>query len=180
VPEVLVVLLVAACCGVMRPRARLLVPGGRDRSSGAPTPVPELDLVALLDLLVVAVEAGAAVPHALRAVGGAAGGHVGDDLARAGASLVLGATWPVAWSRAPALGVALDGLAAAWTQGSAPGPALRVASAEARRARDRATHEAAGRLGVLLVLPLGLCFLPAFVLIGVVPVLAALADALLG
>ena len=40
--------------------------------------------------------------------------------------------------------------------------------------------EAAGRLGVRLVLPLGLCHLPAFILIGVVPVLLSTGVALLG
>lgn len=34
---------------------------------------------------------------------------------------------------------------------------------------------AASRLGVRLVLPLGLCYLPAFVLLGVMPVVAQLA-----
>jgi pilus assembly protein TadC len=34
-------------------------------------------------------------------------------------------------------------------------------------------------LGVRLVLPLGLCFLPAFVLVGLVPVLASLGRGLL-
>jgi pilus assembly protein TadC len=36
-----------------------------------------------------------------------------------------------------------------------------------------ATEAAARRAGVLIVLPLGLCFLPAFVLAGLVPVIAA-------
>lgn len=178
--DAVLVLLVAAGCLLLRPYARVPGTGERGRTSGAPASVPELDLVAVVDLLVVAVEAGATVPHALGAVGGAAGGRVGDDLGRAGASLVLGAPWSVAWAHAPALGAALDGLAAAWSAGTAPGPVLRAASAQARRTRDRATQEAAGRLAVRLVLPLGLCFLPAFVLIGVVPVLASLAESLLG
>ncbi len=178
--DVLLVLLVAAGHGVLRPRARPLGSPEPDRPADASAALPELDLVAVVDLLAVAVEAGAAVPHALRAVGGAVGGRAGDALGRAGASLVLGAPWSVAWAHAPALGAALDGLAAAWSTGAAPGPALRAASAEGRRTRDRAAREAAGRLTVRLVLPLGLCFLPAFVLIGLVPVLASLADALLG
>ena len=36
-----------------------------------------------------------------------------------------------------------------------------------------ATDAAARRAGVLIVLPLGLCFLPAFVLAGLVPVIVA-------
>jgi pilus assembly protein TadC len=40
--------------------------------------------------------------------------------------------------------------------------------------RLAAVETAARRAGVLLVLPLGVCFLPAFVLTGVVPVILAL------
>lgn len=190
-------LLVAAGCGALHPRARVpgAEPGVRvtERTTSArgdgPEPsagsagsaeVPELDLVAVVELLAVAVEAGSSVPHALGAVGAAAEGRVGSALARAGSALLLGTPWSAAWSHAPALGAALDGLAASWTTGAASGPALRGAAAELRRGRDRAARESAGRLTVRLVLPLGLCFLPAFVLIGLVPVLASLAEALLG
>ncbi|MEU8614146.1 secretion system protein, partial [Actinoplanes sp. NPDC048791] len=39
--------------------------------------------------------------------------------------------------------------------------------------RSVAVEAAAHRAGVLIVLPLGLCFLPAFVLAGLVPVVVA-------
>ena len=42
-----------------------------------------------------------------------------------------------------------------------------------------AAEQAARRVGVLAVAPLGLCFLPAFVLLGVVPVVIGLAGPLL-
>jgi hypothetical protein len=44
---------------------------------------------------------------------------------------------------------------------------------ELRAARTAAAEAAARRVGVLVVLPLALCFLPAFVLAGVVPVIVA-------
>lgn len=139
----------------------------------------EVDLVTVVELLAVAVESGASVPHAMRSVGAVVGGAAGTDLTRASAALVLGASWPVAWAHAPALGATVDGLAASWTTGAASGPALRASAAEVRRTRDRAAREAAARLGVRLVLPLGLCFLPAFVLVGLVPVLISFAGLLL-
>jgi len=43
---------------------------------------------------------------------------------------------------------------------------------------DQSHAQAAGRLGVRLVLPLGLCHLPAFVLVGLVPVLVSMASGL--
>jgi pilus assembly protein TadC len=50
---------------------------------------------------------------------------------------------------------------------------LRVAS-RLRLRRRAAVERAAARAGVYLVLPLGACFLPAFVLVTVVPVVAGL------
>lgn len=138
------------------------------------------DPLTVLDLLAVAVEAGAGIPHALDQVGRVVGGDHGETLVRVAAALLLGAPWPTAWAQAPtALRPAAEALAPAWTSGAAAGPALRAAAEDERRHRRRAGREAAGRLGVRLVVPLGLCFLPAFVLIGLVPVLVSLAGALL-
>ncbi|MEN1975549.1 type II secretion system F family protein [Cellulomonas sp. P4] len=175
--EVLLVALVAAAWLLARPGARRVSP---PRTSDPAVVEVEVDLATAVDLVAVAVEAGASVPHALRSVGAAIGGRRGDDLARAGAAVLLGASWPTAWAHAPVLGATLDGLGAAWAGGTAPGPALRTAADELRRRRARAARDAAGRLGVRLVLPLGLCFLPAFVLLGLVPVLASFLSRLLG
>ncbi|KAE8762071.1 secretion system protein, partial [Georgenia thermotolerans] len=62
----------------------------------------------------------------------------------------------------------------------APGPLLRRAAEAVRADRQRQAQEAAARLGVRLVLPLGLCFLPAFVLLGIVPVVVAAGGGFLG
>lgn len=192
--DLLLVLLVAAPVLLLRPRACRPGPGtagrvppgahgptaaGRGPAADAGEPVAP-DPVAVVELLAVAVESGASVPGALEAVGQVLGGRTGAHLARAGSALLLGAAWDVAWAHAPALGGGLDGLEAAWRTGAAPGPPLRSAAAELRRRRDRAAREAAGRLGVRLVVPLGLCFLPAFVLVGLVPVLASFGRSLLG
>jgi hypothetical protein len=114
-------------------------------------------------------------------VGDAAGGEAGQALVRASSALMMGADWPAAWQGAPSrLSPVVDGLAPTWITGAAPGPALRAAVGHLRRERRSAAREAAGRLGVHLVLPLGLCFLPAFVLIGLVPVMISLGSDLLG
>jgi len=141
--------------------------------------VPCQDVVLLLDLLDMAVTAGAGVPRALEAVGEAVGGTDGERLARVSVELLLGAPWSAAWAGVPdGLRPIAECLEAAWVQGAAPGPALRARAGVIRRDRRRAAREAAGRLGVHLVLPLGLCFLPAFVLLGLVPVLVSLASGL--
>jgi tight adherence protein B len=181
VGEVLLVLLTAAAVRLLRPpparHPREVGDRGaapRRGDAGDEAGAGAVDLVTVVDLLAVAVGAGASVPGALAAVGAALGGRDGADLARAGAALLLGEPWDAAWAHAPAVGGVLDGLEAAWRTGAPAGPALRAAAAGLRRSRERAAREAAGRLGVRLVVPLGLCFLPAFVLVGLVPVLASL------
>ncbi|CAM5783868.1 type II secretion system F family protein [Cellulomonas persica] len=140
----------------------------------------EIDGVLLLDLLDAAVASGAALPRALHAVGRAAGGEAGRALDAAGTALVLGASWSAAWADAPdgALDVR-DCLADAWQTGAAPGPALRSRSAAIRRERRRRARSAGAALGVHLVLPLGLCFLPAFALLGLAPLVLGLGSGLL-
>lgn len=183
--EVLLVVLTALAVHLFgRPRVRR-----EARPAGGAAPLPggglrggdtlAVDLVTVVDLLAVAVGSGASVPGALAAVGAALGGATGRDLDRAGAALLLGEPWAAAWAHAPEVGDVLEGLEAAWRTGAPAGPALRATAAGLRRTRERAAREAAGRLGVRLVVPLGLCFLPAFVLVGLVPVLASLGRGLL-
>jgi len=139
------------------------------------------DPVLLLALLDAAIGAGAPVPRALQAVGAAVGGAAGDALATVGGRLTLGAPWSEAVAAAPTrLRDQLDPLGAAWTAGAAPGPLLRQAAERLVRERRDLARVAAARLGVRLVLPLGLCLLPSFVLLGLVPVMASLAGAFFG
>lgn len=146
---------------------------------GAGRRASPMDPVLLLDLIDVAIGTGASVPRAVSAVGVAVGGVEGDALSRGATALLLGATWAPAWSGSPVEGV-VGVLETSWSTGSAPGPALRGRAEQLRRDRRARTAAAAGSLGVQLVLPLGLCFLPAFVLLGLVPMLLSLAGDLLG
>ncbi|WP_324278641.1 hypothetical protein [Blastococcus brunescens] len=64
--------------------------------------------------------------------------------------------------------------------GAAAAPALRALAADGRSAARSATEAAVRRAGVWVLAPLGLCFLPAFVCLGVVPLVLGLAGDLLG
>lgn len=144
-------------------------------------PVVLLDPAVLLDLAAAALDAGASIPAALIALGEAAEGASGSALRRSGAALTLGAPWHEAWGHASSdLSAVADALEPAWTEGVPAGPLLVRAADHVRAERGRVAHEAAARLGARLVLPLGLCFLPAFVLLGLVPVLLATGSGLLG
>ncbi|MGY4645406.1 type II secretion system F family protein [Cellulomonas sp. URHB0016] len=151
---------------------------GSDPGSRQAPPV-RVDVVLVLELVGSAVATGVALPRALGAVGSAVGGTLGEELAHVAAALVLGASWSTAWAgRSGELRLVADALQPAWTSGSAPGPALRACAEAVRRDRRGRVREAAGSLGVRLVLPLGVCFLPAFVLLGIVPVVLSLARGL--
>jgi pilus assembly protein TadC len=136
---------------------------------------PRVDVPVVLELLGAALRAGAGVPRALQAVGGAVGDDDGRVLAHVADALRLGAAWDAAWRDAPdRLATVHRALRPAWVDGAAPGESLRAAGEELRRERRTAARTAAARLGVRLVLPLGACYLPAFVLVGLAPVLLAL------
>ena len=136
--------------------------------------------MALCALLGAAVRSGLDVRSALDHVGQVAGGD-GDALSRVATALALGVAWDHAWSTAPARLAPLGrALAPAWERGATPVDALE-ALAETTLARARAAGDkAAAELGVRLALPLALCLMPAFVLVGLVPLLIAVGGAALG
>ncbi|MFD7876724.1 type II secretion system F family protein [Streptomyces sp. NPDC059766] len=135
------------------------------------------------ELLGACVEAGAGPVIAAQATGEALGGPVGKVLARGAAEVRLGGEPGEAWRRlasvpgAEALARLLEragdsGLPAA-------GPVARFAAdARAERVRDAAVR--ARRAAVMVTVPVGLCFLPAFIAVGVVPVVIGLAGEVMG
>jgi pilus assembly protein TadC len=134
------------------------------------------DLPIAVDLLAAALRAGAPPARAAEVVGAALGGPLGRRLIRVGTALRLGTRPDEAW--VPLAGIAgADRLRQAATRSAHSGAALTGALArladDLRAARATRAEAGAQRLGVLVVLPLGLCFLPAFLLTGVVPVVAA-------
>ena len=151
--------------------------GSRTTKDGDP-----LGLAAAWDLLAACLHAGMAVPVAVRAVADGLGGPAGTALRRTAELLALGAGTEQAWQ--PALDCpATVRLARAARRSGRSGAALAQSLtrlADAQRAEVRAQSEAgAQRAGVLIAGPLGLCFLPAFLAIGVIPVILGLATALM-
>jgi pilus assembly protein TadC len=135
-----------------------------------------LDLPYAADLLAAALRAGLPTDRAVQEVADALGGPVGARLGRVAGSLSLGLAPAAAWQPVQDLPAGTR-LTAAVARTADSGAALagaftRVAD-DLRTARLAQADAAAQRAGVLLVLPLGLCFLPAFIVAGVVPVIVA-------
>ncbi|WP_306839707.1 type II secretion system F family protein [Catenuloplanes nepalensis] len=140
------------------------------------------DLPLAADLLSATLRAGAPVDRAANAVADALGGPLAVHLVRVARSLRLGAPAEEAWAYlSPVPGA--ERLVAAAIRSSASGAALAGAltrlADDLRADRSIAAQVAAHRAGVLVVLPLGLCFLPAFILAGLAPVIIAVLSDLL-
>ncbi|MFF0379529.1 type II secretion system F family protein [Actinoplanes missouriensis] len=168
---------VIAAIGAERALRRREPPGARRERQRA---LADLPLGA--DLLAAALRAGAPADRAAAAVADALGGPLGTRLDRVGRSLRLGAGPAEAWAHLGDVPGA-ERLVAAAIRSSASGGALAGAlerlAGDLRSDRTVAAEAAAQRAGVLIVLPLGLCFLPAFLLAGLVPVvIAVLSDVL--
>ncbi|MCE4947179.1 type II secretion system F family protein [Streptomyces albulus] len=135
------------------------------------------------DLLAACLAAGAGPREAAEAVGRSLDGTVAERLRHIAAELRLGGEPAAVWPRlaelpgAEALARCLE---RAGTSGApAVEPVSRIA-AELRAEWGRAAAARARRAGVLVTLPLSGCFLPAFLVLGVAPVLIGLAGGLLG
>ncbi|MFI0966117.1 type II secretion system F family protein [Streptomyces sp. NPDC021080] len=142
--------------------------------------VRQLPLAA--DLVAACIAAGASPVAAARAVGEALGGPVGERLARGAAEVRLGGEPAVSWQRLASLPGA-QGLARLLERAGDSGvpaavPVGRLA-AEARAEWGRTATARARRAAVMVTAPVGLCFLPAFLAIGVLPVVIGLAGGLL-
>lgn len=140
------------------------------------------DLPAAADLLAACVRAGQPVPAALAAVARATPGPLGTELATVAAALRLGADADHAWAGflgEPVLAAFGRAMVRAWDSGAPLAATLDRVAEDSRRARRAAAEERARAVGVRAAAPLGLCFLPAFLLIGVVPVIVSAAAELL-
>lgn len=124
------------------------------------------------ELLAAALASGSSPERAAQAVGRAVGPPLGKALLSAAVSLRLGAEPAVAWEplrRDPQLRPLGRALAGAGDRGTSPVPALERVAHDARDTLRWAAEARARSLGARAAAPLGLCFLPAFVLVGVVP-----------
>ncbi|MEU0369074.1 type II secretion system F family protein [Streptomyces sp. NPDC006283] len=134
------------------------------------------------DLLAACISAGAGPREAAEAVGESLGGPVGARLARTAAQLRLGAEAAPTWGWFGGIPGA-EPLARCLERADSTGaPAAEPVSRLAERFRAERARAVTGRgrrAQVLITAPVGLCFLPAFLAVGVAPVVIGLADGLL-
>lgn len=129
-------------------------------------------LPAALDLLVSTLESGQPQASALELVVGAIEPPLADDLARVAARLRVATDPSDVWDEL-AGDVVLGSVGRAFRRAETSGvPVARVVaevSTELRREHHAARRDRGRRVAVRTAAPLGLCFLPAFFLVGIVP-----------
>ncbi|MFI2436566.1 type II secretion system F family protein [Streptomyces sp. NPDC018693] len=179
VPGVVVGAIGAA--GLWRWRRRQDAGGAASQAEDRAAAARQLPLAA--DLLAACIAAGAGPVVAAQAVGEALGGPVGGLLARGAAEVRLGGEPAASWrglASVPGAAALARLLERADESGlPAAGPVARLA-ADVRADRVRTATVRARRAAALVTAPVGLCFLPAFIAVGVLPVVIGLAGGVLG
>lgn len=162
------------------------------RPSALPAACDPLAAASTFDVMAACLRAGMAVSTAASATAPSAPAALSRLLTRAADLLALGAEPATAWTSTPQytggpsgpMGNQVEGLLRLARRSASSGTALAQRVAElADQSRHDAADEAsaaAERAAVLIAGPLGLCYLPAFVCLGIVPVVAGLAGDVLG
>jgi pilus assembly protein TadC len=150
--------------------------------SGAEDP---LAAASSFDVLAACLRSGMAVSTAASATARSAPAALARVLNRAADLLALGAEPATAWTNpSGALDSHAEALLRLARRSASSGAALAQGVAEladqSRHQAADAASAAAERASVLIAGPLGLCYLPAFVCLGIVPVVAGLAGDVLG
>jgi pilus assembly protein TadC len=142
-------------------------PSGRRRRQQLIMEVPQA-----LELMAACLGAGLPIRTACEAVVQTFDGAVADDLGQVLALQQLGVADVAAWRTLrdhPQFGLAAGDLARSVESGTSVVDGLRHHAAAAREARRSELQVRARTVGVRSVLPLMLCFIPSFLLLGIVP-----------
>lgn len=132
-------------------------------------------------LLALALRSGRGLAQALDEVAGVVSAGAAEDLSRVGAALRWGRPMGEAWGYARAVwGPTATAFVVADAVGAPSAQVLLDAATTVRETESRRLEQAGGTAAVMLVLPLGLCFLPAFIATAVIPLVAVLVGTQLG
>ena len=163
----------------VRPSTGAVNAESETEKSASPAGSAPVDTALVLELLAAQLRVGLAPLAALGTLAEALNSRALHTVCQ---RLQMGSNWGSAWSGSAAgtFGELRDALAPAYT-GGAPSTALLLSLADAHRLSERrAAERAAGKLSVALVVPLGLCSLPAFICLGIVPIIISLLPTLTG
>ena len=162
--------------------------------------VLDVDPLLGLHMIIVALQSGVAIPRALASVGSVLPGGHGLWMCNVAKALLKGDTWHEAWSPIYVNFSSVDkkpvntsfigcgtinsssilsswlrsGLRESWLSGSSPVPVLVALANHYEKTMANVARQETSKLSVRLLLPVGLCFLPAFICIGILPTVVSL------
>ena len=149
------------------------------RRARRPPAADPMAVAATWDLLAACLRAGLPVPTAMTVVAGELPAEPARALRSSAELLALGADPATAWAPATACqdtAPLARGARRTTQSGTALADLVTDLAVKVRAAAADNAEATAQRAGVLITVPLGLCFLPAFLCLGVAPVVAGLAD----
>lgn len=152
-------------------------PASKSRTASLTTSLP-----ATCDLLAACLDAGLPLRTAATVVSEAIGGPMAEELARVTTQTALGISDEEAWRSltTPVLRRLGRDLSRAAHTGIVSSHTLRAHATDATAQARAIREETARKAGVKSVTPLMVCFLPAFMLIGIVPIVGGLVGHFLG
>ena len=151
------------------------------RRVGRPAAEPDdpLAVAAALDVFAACLSSGMAVGTAAAATGPSAPRPLAEVLSRAAELLALGADAATAWSPGDTSDGHVEDLSRLARRSASSGAALAQGvtdlAEQSRQDAGDVARAAGERAAVLIAGPLGLCYLPAFLCLGIVPVVMGLA-----
>lgn len=160
----------AAYYGIPKALARLEPAATRQRAARI-----SRDLPLATDLLAACLRAGRPPQQALATVSSAVGGPLSDLLTKVAHHLTLGADPTDAWSHLhaePACAPFVRAIHRSLRSGAPLSKTLEHLADDTRRSRHHVADQQARAIESRSALPLGLCFLPAFILLSIVPTIA--------
>lgn len=165
--------------------AGVAVIGGLGWLWPAPRPDPAIgqQLPGTLELLASCLEAGAPMSRAVETVAVVSEEPTAGLLERVAGQLRLGRAEADAWAtlaQDPSWATVARDVARSARSGTSLVEGLQIHAEDQRRRAEAEQTKAARSVGVRSVLPLMVCFLPAFILVGVVPIIAGLLGNFLG
>lgn len=131
----------------------------------------------ILEMLEVTISQGLSLPRALHVLASVLQSVQGEHLEGVAQQLESGVSWDSAWKEAvlcsDVLSILHDVLEPAYKRGASPILRIENAIEQLHDGENFALSAATHELSVRILMPLGLCFLPGFVALTVVPLLSA-------
>ncbi|MDR1033871.1 MAG: hypothetical protein LBL41_03790 [Bifidobacteriaceae bacterium] len=134
----------------------------------------------ILELMLQSIKSGASIQYAMQGIGQSAlsiapTSKIAVDVQAVGKKLMLGIDWDDAWKGGDSeTDMIEECLRHSWNRGASPVRAIETYLDGLGTVLQAKTRLASEKLSVKVIIPLGACFLPSFIMLGVIPIVISL------